>query len=275
VVQAGSNTEIGSHPDFSDPPVVETVLGVEFTPLEGWRIPHFGLFWQTIRGDFPRIEDQLPLESQIERFDAPRREALTVEFMNKPLARCWFLSESGNVLLQLQKDRFIQNWRKITGSEDYPRYGTTRERFERDWKRFAAFLESNGLDSPKIQQCEVTYLNHIEPGKGWRSLSDLTGVFSFLGRFPGGELPEAFTFRIRYVLPNKRGRLHLRVDPAIRNRDGKEIILFSLIARGAPYSSSTEDVLEWFDFGREWIHKAFAELTAPSARISWGGQEAE
>ena len=55
--------------DFESPPVVETVLGVEFAPIRGWAVPHFGLYWNEVRSEFPRFDVHAPLPSQIERFD--------------------------------------------------------------------------------------------------------------------------------------------------------------------------------------------------------------
>jgi len=35
-------------PDFNEPPVIETVLGLQFDSLESFSIPHFGLYWSKI-----------------------------------------------------------------------------------------------------------------------------------------------------------------------------------------------------------------------------------
>jgi hypothetical protein len=51
-------------PDFGAPPVVETALGVEFAPLRKWSVPHFGVFWNEIKSDYPRFEVQPALASQ-------------------------------------------------------------------------------------------------------------------------------------------------------------------------------------------------------------------
>ena len=51
-----SETMSADLPSFDAPPVNETVLGVEFTPLAKWSIPHFGLFWSRIRDEYPRCD---------------------------------------------------------------------------------------------------------------------------------------------------------------------------------------------------------------------------
>src|SRR5918912_130133 len=40
-------------PAFDNPPVIETAVGVEFSPLQKWSIPHYGLFWHHIKADYP------------------------------------------------------------------------------------------------------------------------------------------------------------------------------------------------------------------------------
>jgi uncharacterized protein (TIGR04255 family) len=46
---------------FDNPPIAEKVMGVEFTPLETWFAPHFGLFWHEIRKDYPNFEMKPPI----------------------------------------------------------------------------------------------------------------------------------------------------------------------------------------------------------------------
>jgi uncharacterized protein (TIGR04255 family) len=151
-------------PHFDDPPVVETVLGVEFVPLEKWHIPHFGLFWHDIRGEYPRFEVQPPLASPIEKFgqEAGPPQRLALEMLTHPPVRCWFIDRSEKRLLQVQNDRFIHNWRKAGSVETYPHYENIRPLFEREWERFCLFLKSHDLGTPEVRQCEVTYVNHID-----------------------------------------------------------------------------------------------------------------
>ena len=45
-------------PDFNEPPVIETVLGLQFDPIESFNVPHFGLYWSKIRADYPTFDVQ-------------------------------------------------------------------------------------------------------------------------------------------------------------------------------------------------------------------------
>ncbi len=261
-------------PEFDAPPVVETLLGVQFQRLESWGVPHFGLFWQLVRDEYPQFEVQPPLNQQIERFGsddirAPSRLVLTQD----PPVRCWFLNETGGRLLQLQNGHFIHNWRLIGEHDAYPRYDQTiRPAFESEWRRFCEFLTSSRISEPKIAQCEVTYVNHIVQGEGWGSSADLPKVLPCWSGANSGDflpVPESVVLNANYVLPNQQGRLHITTEPAIRQVDAKEVLQLTLSVRGRPVSSSLADVMKWFDLGREWVVRGFADFTSSPMHKLW------
>src|SRR2546425_18159 len=104
-------------PKYRRPPVVETALGVQFAPLKSFSIPHFGLFWNAIRGDYPKQEMKPPLGNVVEDLAAPPApDQIHLQLVSEPEARCWFLNAGATELIQLQRDRFVRNWRKVTGS---------------------------------------------------------------------------------------------------------------------------------------------------------------
>jgi len=266
-------------PDFDDPPVVETALGVEFVPLEKWSIPQFGLFWEQIRTEYPRFEIQPPVGSQIERFSAENRPSpptVTVTAVGVPDVRCWFLERSGSRLLQVQRDRFIHNWRKPPGkAEDYPHYENIRPIFEREWNRFCEFLHRESLGEPDVVQCEVTYVNHLERGKGWSSFGDIANVLTCWTDSEAQFLPkpEGMALNVRYAMPDNQGRLHVSLHPAFRPQDAKEILQLSLTARGRPVSSRINDIVAWLDLGREWVVRGFTDFTSRGMHRVWQRKE--
>ena len=58
---------IESTPKFKNPPVVETVLGVQFRAISKMRMAHCGVYWDRIRQDFPAAEERPVLPPTIER----------------------------------------------------------------------------------------------------------------------------------------------------------------------------------------------------------------
>lgn len=261
-------------PEFGAPPVVETVLGVEFAPLGPWGIPHFGLFWHGIRGEFDRFEVQPHLSSQIEQFGDERGQPppMFIDLL-PPQVRCWFISRDDKTLIQVQNSRFMLNWRKGDGQTAYPRYEqTVRPRFVSAWQSFSTFVKDHELGDIAVAQCEVTYVNHLEIGVGWKDATDIGEVFPMWAGKTLGEFlppPERVHFGANYLLPGSLGRLRVTMQPAFRSSDGSEILQLTLTARGRPQSSSQSDVINWLDLGREWVVRGFADITSPKMHSIW------
>jgi uncharacterized protein (TIGR04255 family) len=268
-----TSTRPSDFPDFDEPPVVETVLSVQFEPLIEMRTAHLGLLWEKYRPNFPKTEERPGLGPVFEQFPEAPRTRLGLElqtYENPPVPRLWFITTQGNEMIQVQPDRFIRNWRKEGEGETYPRYEKNKASFERDFAAFREFVAEYHLGTPRVNQCEVTYVNHILSGQGWDSFGDVDKVFSFwrppVDRIPGNaEDLRAYT---RFVIPGDgatpAGRLHVEIQPAFRPSDNKAMYVFHLTARGQVGES-----FEFFDLGREWIVKSFAALTTPRMHEVW------
>jgi uncharacterized protein (TIGR04255 family) len=262
-------------PKFDRPPVYEVVLGVQFKPLTGFSIPHYGLYWADIREQYPNYEVHPPLSSTVEQFgsEAKNIPQMGVEFVQAPDVRAWFVNSADTQLLQVQKDRFLQNWRRKRDTDVYPHYDNLKPKFFEEWEGFCRFLKSVGMEHPDVNQCEVTYVNHIDLAPGSRCYSNLNDVVScWSGRYSGNFLsdPESVNFAARYLLPEKAGRLHISMQPAIRRQDAKEILRLTLTVRGKPNSSELAGIQEWLDLGHEWIVRGFSDITTESMHKMWG-----
>jgi uncharacterized protein (TIGR04255 family) len=261
-------------PDFSDPPVVETVLSVQFDRLSAARTAHFGLYWGEIRDRFPKTEERGELPPVVERPPGLPPLGVGIQFealQAPPTPRFWFINENGTELIQLQRDRFITNWRKTGEGDEYPRYERVREGFERDFSGFRDFVSRHQLGAIRINQCEVTYTNHIPAGRGWNSHIDISKVFA-VWRQPEAVYPgpaQDLMFQAGFpILDNSGafvGRLHATVQSVMRLTDGAHMFVFDLTARGQVGEGTA-----FFDLGREWIVRSFKELTTPEMHEIWG-----
>lgn len=261
--------------DYNKPPVIETVLSIQFAPIQGLSIPHLGLYWAKIRQNYPHAEIRPPLGQTKEEFTSRTRKRadLGLEMVTEPSLRCWFTHSDMNQLIQVQKDRFIYNWKKSKETETYPRYEKIKERCLLEWEYFIAFLHEEGLSRPEANQCEVTYVNHIEYEQGWRTFGELNKVIApWSGECSGKFLPapESVGINASYVLRNNEGRLYISMEPVIRANDAKEVLQLTLTARGGPSSSTTEDIFRWLDLGREWVVEGFTDFTTTAFHNRWG-----
>jgi len=265
-------------PDFAQPPVDETALSLQFAPIHGFSIPHFGLYWERVRSEYPHFEMQPPIANVIEQFGqatAGTRQ-FGIAFVKAPDVRCWYLDQSRTRLAQVQRDRFVYNWRKVTGTEAYPRYPSLRASLEREWERFCAFLKDEKLDRPKVNQCEVVYVNNIEYEKGWSGYGELDKVIASLATPKAKSkflpIPQRVSMQVTYPLEDNAGRLHVAFSPVIRGQDGKEVLQMTLTARGAPKSPSDDDIFAWLDLGRKWVVRGFADFTTSEIHKIWEKQ---
>ena len=261
---------------FKQAPVIETVLSIQYAPLSAFSIGYFGIYWNLLRHEFPRIEVKPPIMHKVENFEpAVLKPSVTpfVEWPSEQHIRCWLLDERGTCFIQLQQDRFLYNWQKIASEDTYPRYERIRSKFLEEWQRFCSFLERERLGQPQVDQCEVTYVNHIEYGDGWSSFGQLNKVISLWSGQSSGQFlpePEKLSINVQYLLPENKGRLYVSLQPVIRKRDGKEVLQLNLTARGAPASSRVEDVFSWLDLGREWVVQGFTDFTTAEIHTLWG-----
>jgi len=255
-------------PKFTKPPVIETVLGVEFEPLSNFQIPHFGLFLLEIKEQYKRFQELPPIASQIEKFEGDSVEIASFQLGFRPEVRCLFLDEKQEWRIQLQNNKFLSNWTK--SASKYPSYTETLKRFKTFWNKFNLFLEKNNLGKPQIRQCEITYLNHIEESVDFENLGEVfphwtrsKKVSEFLPS------PEAMAMNVIYRIPDNRGRLHVAMQPVIRHSDLKKIMQVSLLARILPKSSASKDVLEAMNIGHEWVVRGFTDFTSEKMHKIW------
>jgi len=259
--------------DFDNPPVVETVLSVQFEPLPLVRTAHLGQLWSEYQSTFPRSEDRPPLDPVVEQFPESPAARMGLKFQaieNFPVPRIWFTNDQGSEMIQVQNDRFIKNWRKGGEGDQYPHYETIRPNFDRDYAIFLAFLEKNELGTPHVNQCEVTYVNHILAGQGWEFYGDLEKIFTFW-RSPDTTPPgraEDLRLHARFVIHGNEGkpigRLHVDLQPAVRTSDNHPMYVLHLIARG-----QIGEGVDFFDIGRKWIVTTFEKLTTKSMHNTW------
>lgn len=269
-----------SLPEFDAPPVAEVALSVAFEPLDTLRAPQIGLLWQEkFRHRFPVVEEQVPLEPMHERFGQPSNPEFSISFdPGTSLPRLWFLNSEGTELIQLQRNWFARNWRKIAASGVYPRYPHLLSTFLKDYGDLCAFAKEEKLGDPLPTQCEITYVNQISPNEEWTSVGELHKVLRLFGRsageFPGQ--PEQGRLAVSWIMnidESPVGRLHCTVGPATSIEKNEPLIVLTLTARGAPRSPNSEGLTEFLDLGREYIVRTFDSITTDEMHRIWGKRQ--
>jgi len=254
-------------PSFNSPPVAEVVMGVQFQPLKQLQAPYFGLFWQTVRSEYSNCKENPLIAPQIEDLGRPGAVKDVGVHVSQvpPLPRAFFEDSSGQWLIQLQRDRFLHNWRCGPNEGGYPRYPVVRERFLSQWSNFQRFIADNELGDIDVIQLEITYLNHIAPWTDQSELGDLFPDFQWRTHDRVLDEPEACNISCAFTSSDGLSRLRATVRPGIHQEKGN-ILLFELTVRGV---AEKDGLGSWFDNGRHWIVTAFADLTSDEWHKKW------
>jgi uncharacterized protein (TIGR04255 family) len=266
-LEAGSNRE--GLPEFRKPPVFEVAAGVFFPRLKGFLLPHFGEFWSRIRPEFPIVEHAGPLASGA----VLRSPAELIEPTGTILPRVWLINNSGDGLIQLQRDAFFYNWRRQSESNDYPRYPMVIAKFWDYFSKFNEFLVDFGIPKPEIGELELTYVNHIPKSDLWSDYSDISKVFRDFDwqLSPQRFLPVPFAHSqtFNFSIPDRPAILTATIQSAIRQSDQVSIIRLNMSVRhqiGSDNATGTDSVRQAFEVAHEWIVQGFADLTSHFAQ---------
>jgi len=265
-------------PDFAHPPVVELVLGAQFSPLTKLTAGHFGLFWSRLGQDkWVSPQDAPPLEDQFELFDRPRWSRpgeLKVRLESAPSPDRFLLADRhDDRLLQIQRTRFLFNWRKRSGS--YPSYRRLIEEFEEMYGRFTTFVRESGLGEVQLNQWELTYVDVFPKDEYWQGPDDwskfLPGLFSNPPKSPGLQLEQG-TAEWKYVINPNRGRLHVVAHPGQWREGSRDALRLQMTARGPVGKGGAESLRAGLDLGHEIAVQTFLQFTSEDAQQRWGKQ---
>jgi uncharacterized protein (TIGR04255 family) len=253
-------------------------MSVQFDPLSTLAPVHLGRWWTGARrAHYPVTEERPSLEPTREDFEAPSSAgpSFNLRVMGAPpTPSVWFLTEDRSELLQVQRDRFTRNWSKQSAKDPYPSFDALWPAFADDFGQFRDFLVGESIGDPSIIQCELTYVNPIDPG-GWERHGQLHRVVApWSGSYSEGFLPEPEDGQIvlRYRIPGPEGspvgRLHVTVQPSWVEGP-KPRLLMTLTARGRPLGAGLSGAKAFLDLGHEWIVRAFTTLTEPPMHEQW------
>ena len=258
-------TASSSAPDrikFEYPPINELVFSLFYLPILEMKAQHVGLYWSQIRERFPICEQQAIVvgPNDLQPFiDAPGEIF--------PLPRFWFFSDKHPTLVQIQRNAFMLNWRRVASSGVYPHYETVSRDFWKQLEGYAEFVrEVVGGKLDVVQRCELNYVNVIEPNEFFKVPADVVNVLPALAgvgdlsakgdrEFAG--LNAAITHRVN---PNLLVDLTIRLGR--RGDTGGLALGLELKAHGAPGDLSLDSARAWYESAHDATYKLFLDVTS-------------
>ena len=258
-------------PDFKAPPLNEVIVGVQFAPATGYQQARVGEVWSLFREDFPSVQELPPLPPTFETFGLPQGGMLNLNVMSMPThSRYWFLSSYQDELLQFQQDRLLHNWRKVGETNEYPRFETLIEKFEKELRALEVYFTSLTPQSLNINQCEISYINHIPIGDSADAMPTQDWLKFICFDEPQ---PDDFVMIFRRVISNAEGkplgRLIYEAGVAL-TANNEKIVQLTLMFRGAPAETDINAAIDFLRLGRGLVVQSFKEVTTDMAHHKWG-----
>lgn len=271
-------------PRYKNPPITEVAVSVQFESVADLMIPHVGLIWERFKDRFPHIEQHGLLGSTIERLRPSNIGQPQISLSsNVETPRVWFVSDDGADLVQVQPNRFVRNWRKQpTERRAYPHYDEhIRPSFLEDLNAFRQGLIDIGLSDISVNQCELTYVNHIMPNEVWTSHEQINRVLSiwpdnatdlFGSGFENASIK--FSNQITGEKGEFLGRVHFDIQPRFLLQPGKTgepepVFVCNIVARGQPLTDGDDGFVQFLDLGRRQIVELFEKMFTEELQLAW------
>jgi len=260
-------------PSYRSPPLVEVVVGAYFPSIDRFMIPHFGLFWDSLRTTLPVVSEMDPIAVQIPpsiKSFAPN----TLVLPKKP-SRVWFASIDGSQLLQLQRNAMLFNWRRSDPALEYPRFDWVSGRFWTYLQHLQQFVSEHCEATVSPYLLELTYINTIPAStwesRGWGPRGLIDGHTREDRPIAGLSDERAFSLQIVRPLPSAEGDLIINVFTAQLLASQENVLQIEISAKGFPSTDSEVAQQSWLESAHRRIVQAFADVTDKEIqREDWG-----
>jgi len=239
---------------LTNPPLVELVIGIQFNnPIINNELIN-KIYNSLFISDFPKIEEKQPIPSAIEEFNKPTITRILNGFHSRKL----FISCDNNKLIQIQPDKILFNWRKVSNEDLYPRFNNVFQEFFTHLNKIEKLIKCKD----EINQYEITYIDHFQLDLFnivSYNLSKIFNVFTLK--------EELSSILIIYSIPQSliNGNLNMSFQSAIRSIDNKKIIAVESSCRGY---KKEDTINEWFKNSHDILYDYFFSiLTEESKKI--------
>ncbi len=261
--------------DFAHPPVDEVVLSVLFKPLDKFLAPHLGEIWHEYKQiGFVHVTEQPPVPPAVEKFPNSIKER-RVHISNLPnLARIWFIHEDDSQIIQVQRDRFMFNWRRTESAQKYPGFSAIFEKFEGFYNRFGEIIKNMEVGVITPLQYELTYIDQLFRGAGWETLDDIGKIYNLFihsqqsDSFWSGA--ESAILRTSFPVEDLHGRLYLTISNRVKMPQQQQTLQTDFTMRGFPENAEYA-MGAWFKSARDRISEKFASIFTEDIQTQvWG-----
>jgi uncharacterized protein (TIGR04255 family) len=250
-------------PSFEHPPVIEVAVGVHFLQLPDLNTVALVRLADTWRERYPKIQEQPALPPA-----APGGQVFMLQVQNSPPPhRFWLLAENDTLLVQIQHDRLLLNWRKVNNDDPYPRYDKLRQDFSELWSDFVRYVASGDYGAFQPTLAEVTFFNRIPIN----SASEVPGAIAALNPLWSLDDHLVTSLQIERAIADATGQSGQQ-NIALGYRPEFGFIQLEISSRVRIDAESTDSVaiLAALDEAHDVGVLTFDHITTDSAHTAWG-----
>lgn len=258
-------------PTFERPPLIETVLGVQFAPIKGLSTAHLGLFWGRLGEGWRQAGEADAVGQVLTEEQMPGARLGEAMIVHGRARRLRFLDASRSRMLQVENGWFVHNWRRTAEAEPYPRFAVLLPEFLGLLAKWRQFLAEQQLGGPVANLWEVSYVNAIEKGSMWQTPNDWANLLPALlaaPRLGTFGMPTTGALRWQFDLPGSAGYLEVTLDHVLESGRGSEALRVMQTARGRISDSSAIEA--GLRAGRDAIVRTFEAMSSEAAQRHWG-----
>ncbi len=246
---------------FKNPPINELVVGMFHVPIVDLKAQHIGLYWDKVRDRFPSCEQQNVIVGPNDNVAVLLQDQPGEVF---PLPRFWLAKPNSPILVQIQRNAFLVNWRKVQEAL-YPHFEQVFKAFLEELGNYKAFLMKYlGSSIDLVNRYELTYINVIEKNRFFSSLPELKNIIPSLAGFSDLQSDDRKLAGLNAsVVYNMQDNIQAEITVRVVQRlDTKEMAaILELKAFGAPKNLSPSEAPEWFATAHNMIYRNFLDLT--------------
>jgi uncharacterized protein (TIGR04255 family) len=257
-------------PSFERPPVVEVAVGVHFLQLPGLNtiaLARLADVWSTT---YPKSQEQ-PALPPVVPSGGP-----TISFQlqaSLPPIRLWLLTEDESLLVQVQHDRLLLNWRKVKPDDPYPRYKTLRKNFTELWSEFGRYVAGADYGVLQPSLAEVTFFNRIQID----AATDVANVIAALNPQWALDGQLATSLQLERGVVGSSGELQGHQTVALGYRPEVSSLQMEILTRVGidAESDDTAAILGALDEAHRAGVLTFDQITTEGAHSAWGKHDAD
>ncbi len=248
-----------SNVKFEKPPLAELILGIQFE--EGVFSPNdiFDIY-ERLKDEFPLIEEHPALPAVIESESKPT----TFHFPNDNSARKFFISATGEHLLQFQSNRLFFNWRKSANGVE-----NEYKNFDSVFEYFIGILTALNEEYDflkKVNQYEITFFDHLILDELKLKLSESLLALNII---TFDEALKTMQVGLQFFKSELPATLYVNIRSGKMTSDSKDVIILESTCRGFS-GKSLDEIERWLRQAHEELVEIFVHILSDHSKKTYG-----